>query len=250
MNKCIGLLLNLCLLLPAVSQGGDQMLNDVLADTSRAESDRARDARSQPAAVLGLAGLKPGDVVADIFGGGGYYSDIIARIVGDSGKVYLHNNQAYLGFVGKALKARMETNTFKQIVLHEAEATDLALPEAGLDLAMIVMSYHDLYHVDKKNGWFAIDGKQFLGQIHKALKPGGRFLIVDHQAKEGRGNKDAQNLHRIEESFAIKDIESNGFALKGKSDALRNAEDDHTIMVFDPAIRGKTDRFVLVFEKR
>jgi len=114
---------------------------------------------------------------------------------------------------------------------------------------MIVMSYHDIYLTDISNGWTLIDGKNFLGQIHHALKVGGRFLIVDHEAKPGTGKSMAQNLHRIESSFAIADIESHGFKLTGESDVLRNPDDDLSVMVFDPAIRGKTDRFILVFEK-
>ncbi len=224
-------------------------LDEALAKSDRSAADVKRDARSNPAAVLGLAGLQEGDVVADIFGGSGYYSEIIANTVGESGKVYLHNNKAYLGFVGKALEARIASGLPPQVIDHRAENDDLALPANSLDLAMIVMSYHDIYHIDKKNGWFAVNGKDFLGQIHTALKPGGRFLIVDHQSKAGAGNKDAQDLHRIEESFAIADLESNGFKLVSKSDALRNPLDNYAISVFDPSVRFKTDRFILLFEK-
>jgi predicted methyltransferase len=224
-------------------------LEAALAKDGRSEADVKRDERSKPADVLGLVGLKTGDVVADIFGGSGYYSEIIANTVGESGKVYLHNNKAYLGFVQSGLNARIAAGLPSQVVDHRAEVDDMAFPASSLDLAMIVMSYHDIYHIDEKSGWFAIDGKDFLGQVHKALKPGGRFLIVDHQAKQGSGNKDAQVLHRIEESFAIADLESKGFKLVSKSDALRNPLDNYALSVFDPAVRFKTDRFILLFEK-
>jgi predicted methyltransferase len=111
------------------------------------------------------------------------------------------------------------------------------------------MSYHDLYHVDEPNGWRAIDADNFIGQIHTALKPGGRFLVVDHYAAPGTGKDSAQELHRIDVDFAKKDITAHGFKLVAQSDVLRNPDDDYNIMVFDPQVRGKTDRFVLLFEK-
>ena len=104
-------------------------------------------------------------------------------------------------------------------------------------------------YVDESGGWRAIDPADFLTQIHTALKPGGRFLIVDHHAGAGSGNSAAQDLHRIDVEFAKQDISGHGFTLVGSSDALRNQDDDHGIIVFNPEVRGKTDRFILVFEK-
>ncbi len=220
-----------------------------LGSASRTAADIERDQRSKPADVLGLLDLSPGQTVMDIFGGGGYYSEIIAHIVGPEGKVLLHNNQPYLNFVKDALAERKQRLSLPQLEYYDREVDDFGLASDSLDAAMIIMSYHDLYYVDPDSGWSAIDSQNFLEQICKALKPGGKFLIVDHAATDSSGNTHAQTLHRIEESFAIQDIENNGFKLVGSSDALRSSEDDHTIMVFDDAIRGKTDRFILLFEK-
>ena len=85
--------------------------------------------------------------------------------------------------------------------------------------------------------------------MRKALKPGGKLLIVDHAAADGSGNSVTQEIHRIDEAFAREDIESNGFRFVASSDALRNPEDERTKNVFDKTIRGKTDRFILLFEK-
>ena len=111
------------------------------------------------------------------------------------------------------------------------------------------MSYHDLYHVNEAEGWAKIDAEDFLAQIATALKPGARFLIVDHHAEAGSGSSAAQDLHRIDVEFAKRDIQKHGFRLVGESDVLRNPEDDHSLIVFDEKVRGKTDRFILVFEK-
>lgn len=72
---------------------------------------------------------------------------------------------------------------------------------------------------------------------------------MDHYATAGSGKASAQELHRIDVDFAKSDIGSRGFKLVAESDVLRNPDDDYDITVFDPKVRGKTDRFVLVFEK-
>lgn len=217
------------------------------SEEGRLESDLRRDQTSKPEVVLALLDLQAGDRVADIFGGGGYYSELMGRIVGAGGVVLLHNNEAYLSFVGEALTERFENRSLPAVVRHDREVADMALGQAQLDAAIIIMSYHDLYHVAE--GWPAIDANDFLDQIFQALKPGGKFLIVDHVAKAGTGADAAQELHRITPEFARQDITARGFELVGDSDALRNAEDDHSLMVFDPDIRGKTDRFVHLYRK-
>jgi len=220
---------------------------EVLASPGRLESDLARDKRSHPEVIIELLEIKAGDRVADIFAGGGYYSEIIGQLVTPGGEVLMHNNQAYISFVGDALKKRFDGRELVGVQRHDREVDNLDLGEGSLDAAMIIMSYHDLYHTTE--GWPAIDKTDFMGQIVRALKPGGRFLIVDHAAAAGTGSDSAQDLHRIEEAFARRDVESYGLKYTGKSDALQNPDDDYSMIVFDPKVRGKTDRFILVFEK-
>ena len=118
------------------------------------------------------------------------------------------------------------------------------------DLILIFMGYHDLYWVDEKEGWPKIDADNFLKQLNAALKPGGKLLIVDHVAKEGTGSSAAQDLHRIDEAFTKKDFTSHGFQFEKACTGYRNTTDDHTKMVFDAAIRGKTDRFAHLYRKQ
>ena len=224
-------------------------VTEAINKPGRLAADLERDEQSHPEAILPLLQLQPGDRVADIWAGGGYYSELIASIVGEDGEVLLVNNLAYNQFAGKALAERQDGRDMGSVTFHTREAEDLELGQNDLDAALIIMSYHDLYHVDEPNGWRPIDADNFLGQVHAALKPGGRFLVVDHYAAPGTGNASAQDLHRIDLAFAKKDIGAHGFKLVAQSDVLRNPDDDYSIMVFDPAVRGKTDRFVLVFEK-
>jgi predicted methyltransferase len=220
---------------------------EALDRPGRLPDDVERDARSRPRLILELLDLEAGDRVADIFGGAGYYSELMATIVGASGVVLLHNNAAYAEYAEKGLKRRFEGRDAGSIRLHQREADDLDLGEGQLDAVILVMSYHDLYHVSE--GWPAIDSRHFLGQLLRALKPGGRLLIIDHHAKPGSGKSAAQDLHRIDIEFARSDITANGFELVTESDALRNPADDYGKMVFDPSVHGRTDRFVLLFRR-
>ncbi len=214
----------------------------------RLPADIERDTRSRPDVVIPLLELEEGDRVADVFGGSGYYSELLAGVVGESGEVILQNNDAYAQFVGKALAARFDGRDPGNITRLTSEADDLKLG-TGLDAALIIMSYHDLFYDDAENGWPQIDDVDFIAQIRAALKPGGRFLIVDHAAPAGTAAAATKSLHRIDEAYAIKRLSSQGFRLVGFSEALRNPGDNHSTLVFDASIRGKTDRFVLVFEK-
>ena len=225
-------------------------ISQAIADTDRTEADIERDSRSRPDVTLALLDIGPGDVVFDVFGGGGYYSELIARVVGEDGKVFLHNNQSYLNLVKDALNDRMASNNMPQLVQYDREVEDLEMAPNSLDAAMIIMSYHDLFYDDQTNNWPQIDHQNFLKQIHSGLKPGGRFMIVDHQANPGRQSLDSQSLHRIEKEFAIKRISDIGFNLIAESAVLANPDDDKNTSVFAPDIRGKTDRFILVFEKQ
>ena len=197
--------------------------------------------------ILELLEIEEGDRVADIFAGGGYYSELVGTIVAPGGEVLMHNNKAYINFVGEALDKRFSGREVVDVTRHDREVDNLDLGESSLDAAMIIMSYHDLYHTAE--GWPAIDAADFMGQIVRALKPGGRFLLVDHAAANGTGKSAAQDLHRIEEGFVRSDVESYGLKFSGSSDALRNSKDDGSLSPFNPLVRGKTDRFILVFKK-
>ena len=220
-----------------------------LAAPDRSDKDRERDLREHPAGVLAFAGFKPGMRIADLFGGGGYYSEILSHLVGPRGKVLLVNNAPYAGFAKDDLAQRFRDGRLSEIERTVVANDDLKLGGGKLDGALFVMSYHDLYF-ESGTDFPHIDAGQFLEQVHRALKPGGRLLIVDHVAAAGSGSAPAQALHRIDEEFTVKDLQAHGFKLVGRLDVLHNSTDDHSKLVFDPAVRGHTDRFVHVYQRR
>lgn len=224
-------------------------ISAALANSARTQEDRERDEREKPQQVLEFAGFKKGMVIADVFGGGGYYSEILSEVVGKKGSILLINNAPYDAYAKKDLSVRLANNRLANVQYSIVPTDQLGLAANSLDGALIVMSYHDLFYADEKDGWPAIDAKQFIEQIVDALKPGANFLIVDHAAKDGSGISAAQKLHRIDEQFAIADLKSHGLLWVGSIEALRNPNDDRSTLVFDPAIKGRTDRFVHVYQK-
>jgi len=227
----------------------DTIYSQAVAHEARSSQDRERDARELPAEVMAFSGLRPGMKVADVFGGGGYYSELISYVVGPKGEVVLVNNKPYENYVPDEIKARLATGRLPNVRHAVIDVNDLKLGTNTFDAVLIVLSYHDLYYVDPANGWPGIDAPRFLGQIRDALKPNGVFLIVDHAAKAGTGKTAAQDLHRVEESFARSDITSRGFQFEGSFEKLRNPADDLDKVVFDPAVRSRTDRFVHLYRK-
>lgn len=227
----------------------DDAIAAAIANEDRSAEHRERDARSRPEVILGLLDLDSGQSVADIFGGGGYYTELLVGVVGPEGTVILHNNTPFSSFVEKELQARYGDNEVPAVVLLKSEVDDLKLTSNSLDAVLMVMSYHDLYQYNPDRGWGHTDVPAFFAQIRAALRPGGKLLIVDHSARDGSGSSAAQTVHRIDAAFARQDIEGNGFRFVAGSDVLSNPDDDRTKMVFDKSIRGKTDRFVLLFEK-
>ncbi len=227
----------------------DNIYEEAVTAETRLPADYERDAGRKPAVVLEFFGIERGDTVLDLFSGGGYYSELLAQVVGPDGKVLAHSNEAYLNFVGEEFDARHAAGRLPNVQVLMAENNALELEPGSLDAIMLILSYHDVYHVDTENGWPPIDKEKLLSELYAALKPGGVFGIVDHVADAGAPPETGTTLHRIDPALVIADMEAAGFELDGENDALRNTTDDHSALVFDPAVRGKTDRFILRFRK-
>lgn len=220
-----------------------------IASDTRPQADRESDANRRPEAVLEFFAIQPGDVVLEMWAGAGYYTELLAHVVGEGGKVHAHANTPILNFAGDAHPARHADNRLPNVEVLMAENNELALEANSYDAITIILNYHDLYWASEQYGWEQIDVAAFLAEIHKGLKPGGVLGIVDHQAVSGSPSETGSTLHRIDSAIVIAELEGVGFTLDGESDVLANPEDDHTKGVFDPEIRGKTDRYVLRFSK-
>ncbi len=220
-----------------------------VAHPERTDADRARDAGRQPATVLEFFRIAPGMTVLDLYSGGGYYTELLSHVVGPQGRVTAHNNQAYLGFAGAEIEARYADDRLPNVTILMAENNELEPAAEAYDAVTMILTYHDMYYADPDNGWPPIDGARLLAELKKGLKPGGTVGIVDHHAEPGSPADTGGTTHRIDVDIVIREMQEAGFELDGSSDVLRNPEDDHSKLVFDPSVRGNTDRFVLRFVK-
>jgi predicted methyltransferase len=218
-----------------------------IASPERTDADRERDKRDKPAEVMAFAGVRPGMVVADIFAAGGYYSELLAGVVGPQGKVLAVNNMSYATFSKDDIKARFTEGRLKNVERRLVEASYMNIAPKSVDLVVIIMAHHDVFWIDEKEGWPEINTDGFYESIRRMLKPGGKLLIVDHNAAAGTGREVVNALHRLNEDWAKKSITSHGFVYEKSYDGLRNPGDQLDKMVYDPAVKGKTDRYVHLY---
>jgi predicted methyltransferase len=229
------------------SQGGDSSANlaAALASADRPEADKARDADRKPAELLQFFGVKPGMTTADILALGGYVTEALSVAVGPNGKVYAQNPPFALqlrdGVYAKEITERLADDRLKNVVRVDADLPASAqIPPGSVDVAVTAMNYHDVRNRDPDLG------VAFLKSIYTILKPGGVLGVTDHIGNDGANNAE---LHRIPEHLFLEDAKAAGFTVDARSDMLAHATDDHTKMVFDPALRGRTDQFVVRLRK-
>jgi predicted methyltransferase len=228
---------------PSALEAAQSALRRAVDDPERPAEDRARDADRHPFEVLRFFGIRPGMTVADLMAGRGYYTEILARAVGPEGRVIAQNNATVIArFAGEALSRRLARPALSGVLRLDRELEDLGLPRESLDAALMVLFYHDTV-------WMQTDRARMNREIFTALKPGGVFGVVDHCAEPGSGTRDAQTLHRIDPAVVKGEVLAAGFTLDAESDLLRHPEDDHRANVFEPSVRGRTDRFVYRFRR-
>ena len=207
-----------------------------VADAQRPAADTARDALRKPAEIVAFAGVKPGDKVAEIAPGGGYYTRILARAVGPQGKVYALMPAFFANRPGglDAINALAEQYGNIEVVVVDYAATKLPEP---VDLVWTTENYHDLANADiaTVNKW-----------AFEALKPGGIYFVEDHSAP-GTGTSATSTLHRIDPAAVKEQVGAAGFTLEAESDLLRNPNDPHDV---NPRqVQPTSDKFALRFRK-
>lgn len=236
----------LMMALPAFADGH---IAAAVANPARPDADRARDEGRQPARVLEFMGVKPGMAILDVMAGSGYYTEILSAAVGPDGYVLAQNNAMLMGFAKDGLTSRLdEEGRMDNSELLVAEMNDLELEEGRFDGAFIILGYHDLY-LDSER-WPKTDIPGLLAELNASLKPGGFVAMIDHAPPAGTVSvRDSGEHRRISRDVVVEDFVAAGFELDAETDFLANPADDGSLGMFDPAIRGKTNRFVLRFVK-
>ena len=265
------LLLGACANAPTLST---ERIAEILASPDRRAADRTNDIRRKPQEMLAFIGLRPGMVALDLSAGGGYTTELIARSVGPTGRVYGQSrprapdspapaapegaaNPAAAASPApvaaprpagppnspQALAERAKNPAASNIVAVVRTFEDPVPPEVAsnaLDLVTLMFNYHDL-------GWIGVDRTQMNRAVFAALKPGGMYVIADHSGRPGTGISESGTLHRIEEAFLRREIEAAGFRVAAEGNFLRNPNDPRDMNTPNPP--QPKDEFVLKFVK-
>ncbi|HLR86790.1 MAG TPA: class I SAM-dependent methyltransferase [Wenzhouxiangella sp.] len=227
---------------PGDSEKAQDALTAAVADPQRAD-DRGADERRQLEAVVRFAEIKPGNAVIELSPGGGYWTRVFSRLVGENGHVYTiwPEEMAKYSAESMAKWRELADSDYSNVEILAQPAAELFVP-APADVIFTSQNYHDYYNLD-------MDTAAFAASLFDALKPGGALVIIDHAAPEGTGADATDTLHRIEGAAVKSEMEAAGFEFDAESDALRNADDPLDVGVFDESVRGRTDQFIYRFRK-
>ncbi len=251
---------------PALSA---QHITDILASPDRSAADRVTDQRRKPAQLLAFIDARPGMVVLDLSAGGGYTTELLARAVGPTGRIYGQSaprinrpppaqpEGAASPITPAAAAAPRPAFRPSPVALAEraqnprvshisavVQPFETPVPEGlgsrPIDLATLIFNYHDLGHM-------GVDRAAMNRAVFAALKPGGHYVIADHAGRPGTGISEAGTLHRIEQAFLVREVEAAGFKLAAEGQFLRNPNDPRDRNTPDPP--QPKDQFVLKFIK-
>jgi predicted methyltransferase len=238
-----------------------EQITQIVNSTDRTAADRTNDARRKPEQMLGFIGIHPGIVAVDLSAGGGYTTELLARAIGPSGKVY-GQSRPRVTTPSAASAAPASAPRLSPVALAEREnnlrahdvqaapivalsqpfedpvPSELALER--IDLVTLMFNYHDLGHL-------GVDRAAMNKAVFRALKSGGLYVIADHSGRPGTGISESGTLHRIEEAFLRQEVEAVGFKLVDEGKFLRNPNDPRDKNTPDPP--QPKDEFVLKFVK-
>jgi predicted methyltransferase len=214
-----------------------------VSNSARTADDKKADENRHPKEMLEFSKIKSGDIVVDFFPGRGYFTRLFSAFVGPKGHV--------IAFVPK----EVENAKFKPVDsinkgiegLKNVEVKVVPVttaPAENVDVVWTSQNYHDL-HI---KSFIEADVPAFNKMVFKMLKPGGYFIVVDHVAASGAMTADIEKLHRIDPKQVRAEVEAAGFVFEEENKSLLRDE-NHSLNVFDPAIRGKTDQFAYRFVK-
>jgi predicted methyltransferase len=224
-------------------------IGGAIAEDDRSDDDRKLDPGRKPGEVLAFFKVAPGQKIGELFAGTGYTTELIARTLGESGKLWAQNSKEIMDmFARKPLTERFAKPALKNTVLVEQPPETPFPPDVkDLDAVICVLNYHDFVGLN-------VDRAKMNAAVFAALKPGGIYGIVDHSGAAGSGVRDVKTLHRIDEEVVKQEITAAGFKLDGESNVLRNPDDKRDWNPSPKAAteagkRGTSDRFVLRFVK-
>ncbi len=248
---CASALLTLVLAAPAFAQQGpecaagasvDTRLAAALAKPDRPDKVKANDPVRDSENRFMLQYVQPGDHVLDLGAGGGYSTWLLSAAV-CAGGVDSQDPAQWVSSQGAQDARNALAAARTNVHLVTSDFDKVPVPAMPYDVIFIGTIYHDTYNMP------GADGVRMDKNLYATLKSGGLVVVIDHSAVGGAGTTTTNTLHRIDKAQVLSDFKAAGFELVSDSNVLANPADDRTLKVFDPAIRGHTDRMALVFKK-
>jgi predicted methyltransferase len=246
-------------------QGTAEALTGILAADYRAEENRARDRYRHPKETLLFFGIRPEMSVLEVWPEPGWYTEVIAPLVRDKGKYYAaviaadpeskYISQRLQQYRQK-LAGRADLYDRVAVVSFPADGGD-AVPPASVDMVVTFRNIHNWM----SRGTTA----QAFATMYRALRPGGVLGVVEHRGNPAVAQDPKAKSGYVNEEYAIKLIEAQGFRLVGKSQVNANPRDtkdyEQGVWTLPPTYRlgdqdhdkyaaiGESDRFTLRFVK-
>jgi predicted methyltransferase len=217
--------------------------------SDRLPDDAARDAARKPAEVMAFSKIMPGQTVLELEAGGGYYTELFARAVGPNGKVIMQSPKEFESFYKKTLDVRLADNRLPNVTVSNTMFDKLDAADASVDVVTWYQGPHELWCKKECGDLPMGEPSAVFADIARVLKPGGYFVVMDHATVAGAPATTGNDLHRLDAAIVKPLIEAAGFTLEEESPLLANAADDHSKTVFDPAIQGQTDQYLLRYRK-
>ena len=234
----------------------DAQIAAVVGSADRTAADRDNDKRRKPEQVLGFIGVRPGMTALDVVAGGGYTTELLARALGPTGKVFSQAQPrdpnrlvpagarppgaGVLDRQARLAASNVAAAPIALVLQRLVDPLPADLAQGKLDLVTLMFNYHDL-------GALGEGRAQMNGAIFAALKPGGVYIVADHAGRPGTGITESTTLHRIEEAFLRSEVEAAGFKLLASGAFLRNPADPRDKETPEPAV--PKDEFILKFVK-
>jgi predicted methyltransferase len=250
---------------PSTRQETTEDLTRILAGSQRPEEDRARDAYRHPKQTLLFFGIRPEMRVLEVWPEPGWYTEILAPLLRDKGKYYAaviaadpaspYNTKRLAAYRGE-LAAQPALYDRVQVVSLPTDGGDV-LPAGSLDMVVTFRNLHN---------WMAEGmASQVIATLYKALKPGGVLGIVEHRGNPAVPQDPKAKSGYVNEEYAIRLIEAQGFRLVAKSQVNSNPRDtkdyEQGVWTLPPSYRlgdkdhdkyaaiGESDRFTMRFVK-
>jgi len=240
----------------AFISNADEKSNEIaigkaINNTQRPSKDLLLDNDRKPGIILDFFQVKPETQILEVFGGGGYYTELLNSIVGDKGQVTVLEDTLWYDYSKKQSDIRHQDKRLKNTITRISDMNTLKLPKEKYDTALIILGLHDIYlkSVEASLSGEKRNAKHFIQAIYNSLKSGAVLGVVEHEANSEFALSRSAELHRLSSKHIKNLMLDAGFKFETSSLVLQNTDDLHDKVVWAKGLRWKSDRSVLRFRK-